>query len=92
MKLLGSEFHGFAKAIVILVAVMLVSVGLCGMGAAGYAVAPAPFRILLAAALSLGALGFWASFLGIPLVLLIWGVSSLLRPSKRPNSTPDGKD
>jgi hypothetical protein len=31
MKLLGRELHGFPKALVILVAVLLVAIGLCGV-------------------------------------------------------------
>jgi len=105
MKLFGSEFHGFIKAIVVLIAVMLVSVGLCGMGAAGYAVAPPPLRVFLAATLGLGAIGFWGASLAIPLVLVIWGVWAMMgkgakpsrnedqeTPENRDDTPPDGKD
>lgn len=81
MKLFGRELIGFAKALVILVAILLVSSGLCGLQ---WLVSMGTQRDSGIVMIPLGVvelLAMLVSALGIVLVLLVWGAWSLLRQS-----------
>jgi hypothetical protein len=76
MKLFGYELEGFAKALVILVAVFLVASGLCGLQ---WAASRGGSR-LDAVFLPLGIVELIAillSAVGIVLVLIAWGIRAL---------------
>jgi hypothetical protein len=82
MKLFGRELVGFAKVLVVLVAVLLVSAGLCGLQLAiGNRLASNSdtFLMLLGIAELIAML---VSAVGIVLVLLVWGARGLYRLSQ----------
>ena len=77
MKLFGRELEGFAKALVILVAVFLVSSGLCGLQ---WFISTGGGRYFGAIFVPVGILELIAmlgSLAGIVLVLIAWGLRAL---------------
>jgi uncharacterized membrane protein SpoIIM required for sporulation len=79
MKIFGRELVGFAKALVVLIAVLLVSAGMCGLqlairqgsqGDSGAILIPLGIVELIAMLVSAA---------GIVLVLLAWGTRALYR-------------
>jgi len=90
MKLFGRSLEGFAKALVILVAIFLVSGGLCGLslGIANAGVLNGPSSIwgnlLVAAGLASGAI-IVLSLLGIVIVAIVWLISAAVRRSSSPS-------
>ena len=77
MKLFGHELEGFAKALVVLVAVFLVSSGLCGLQ---WFISTGGGRYFGAISVPLGILELIAmlgSLAGMVLVLIAWGLRAL---------------
>ena len=87
MRLFGREAHGIPAALVVLVAVLLLSSGLCGVTGSieqshGWGwMDPRPPNTLLGNALgffsSVGFFGVAGSGLGIALLLLVWPVIAI---------------
>jgi hypothetical protein len=91
MKLFGHTLEGFAKAIVILVAVFLVSTGLCGLSLGlGYnfmSSSNTPWNNFLGVMALCSGFAIVLSVAGIVLVLIIWLISAAVR-----NSSGKAKD
>jgi hypothetical protein len=93
MKLFGRTLEGFAQALVALVAIFLVSCGLCGIflgiANAGQQNGPSsPLSGLFAAAgLAFGAV-IVVSLLGIAIVGVVWLITATIRNSSRPQHNP----
>jgi len=79
MKLFGHEVQGYAKTLVILVAVLLVSSGLCGLQfviSSNVSAVSRPDGLLI----SLGIMELIAMFVsagGVVVVLILWGTQAL---------------
>jgi phage tail protein X len=93
MKLFGHEVRGYAKTLVILVAVLLASSGLCGLQLVmlrhGSAISR-PDGLLI----SLGIAELIAMFLsagGIVVVLILWATQALYARLVRPSKAGTGK-
>lgn len=86
MKLFGRTPEGFAKVLVVLVVIFLVSCGLCGLTLGiqstngGWFNAPnTAWANLVGAAGALSGIGVVLSFLGIVVVLVVWLASAAIR-------------
>jgi hypothetical protein len=90
MKLFGHEIAGFAKALVILVAVFLVASGLCGLEwvfaahSQGDGAFLLPLGMIELAAMAISAVG-------IVVVLVLWTGSSLYRRIAHPEDNDPQK-
>lgn len=79
MKLFGRELEGFAKALVILVAVFLVASGMCGLQ---WAISMGPQSGAMLIPLGIVELiAILLSAAGIVLVLIAWGIRALFNRS-----------
>ena len=77
MKLFGRELTGYARLLVILIAVLLVSAGLCGLQVAVYDKSPTAIQGLFMATGALELIGLWGSVGGGAIVLLLWAGTAL---------------
>ncbi len=89
MKLFGRTLEGFAQALVALVAIFLVSCGLCGLflgiASAGQQNGQSsPLSGLFAAAGLAFSAVIVVSFLGIAIVGIVWLIITAIRNSSRP--------
>ena len=83
MKLIGRDLSGFAKTLVVLVTLLLVSAGLCGLQMQfANAVYNDRYGLLIIAGLvELAAMIL--SAVGIVLMLILWGARTLYRVGKK---------
>ena len=83
MKLIGRDLSGFAKTLVVLVAVLLVSAGLCGlqMTFANTIYNDRSGLLMFAGLLELAAMIL--SAVGIVLLMILWGARALYRLGKK---------
>src|SRR5579863_7542383 len=95
MNLFGNQLNGFAKALVILAAILLVSCGLCGLslglaatGGRGH-ISELWGQIVVITAVGFG-VAIVLSVLGIGIVAIVWAISIAVRSSKEnPQGLPD---
>ena len=73
MRLFGREIAGYAKTLVILVAVLLVAGGLCGLQLTVYEKTPNAILALFTITGVLEILALVISVFGVVIVLLLWG-------------------
>lgn len=90
MKLFGEQLEGFAKVLVILVAILFVSLGLCGISAAvlsgtsGWSYSSGnPLGPIFGTTAVVSGITTLLSFLGIMAVALAWFVSRMFGRSSR---------
>jgi hypothetical protein len=84
LRLFGRELVGFAKTLVILVAVLLVSAGLCGLQLAVDGKSSPEIQQLFVLTGALEILAGVVSVLGVVIVLLLWGASTIIRLLRNP--------
>jgi hypothetical protein len=91
MKLFGRTLDGFAKAIVALVSILLVSSGVCGLSlgitsAGGQSSQGSPLNSLFLATGIASGVTLLVSVLGIALVLVAWLINAAIRNSSGPSN------
>jgi Na+-transporting methylmalonyl-CoA/oxaloacetate decarboxylase gamma subunit len=92
MKLFGRTLEGFAKVLVILIAVLFVSLGLCGLSLGieskygGFFNTPnTPLANFAGFAGAISGIGVVLSFLGILAVVVAWLISAMIGGASRPS-------